>query len=425
MVTFSQNLNLENFLNIFKNNYINFKDLFLLTKEEFIEMKIPICPRNKLIYYIDQYRKNMKNYEMEDILIFFKYNNIKFKEMLSSSSNSTFNNDYSNLKKANNNSLFFSNPTTQRVFNSNNDKIRNLNSDNDIINNKLDTSLKRNNFNNIKLIKEKSLNKKTDRNNLHIYNYKLYLSNNSSISRLKKNNSMIESKMTKNHHQKKCYNKSQSFIIANKFNNKPKKDKYDKSFFNIYVFNRKYQAKNNYSKNIVNTNIQNISANKMDTQNIHKENNNLNTSKIIINQLNSSFLNNQKKTTKIRPKRKIKTCKSLEFKENLNEDNLIEKFKNLNSEVEKFENKYKRMKNDSFERKKKIKVLLTKNNVSSESFKSLKQQLNQIDNINSQDFDISSNIINNNKYNENDILYQNIDINKNQQNNFQNRKENN
>ena len=83
------------------------------------------------------------------------------------------------------------------------------------------------------------------------------------------------------------------------------------------------------------------------------------------------------------------------------------------------------MKNDSFERKKKIKVLLTKNNVSSESFKSLKQQLNQIDNINSQDFDISSNIINNNKYNENDILYQNIDINKNQQNNFQNRKENN
>ena len=317
--------------------------------------------------------------------------------MLSSSSNSTFNNDYSNLKKANNNSLFFSNPTTQRVFNSNNDKIRNLNSDNDIINNKLDTSLKRNNFNNIKLIKEKSLNKKTDRNNLHIYNYKLYLSNNSSISRLKKNNSMIESKMTKNHHQKKCYNKSQIFIIANKFNNKPKKDKYDKSFFNIYVFNRKYQAKNNYSKNIVNTNIQNISANKMDTQNIHKENNNLNTSKIIINQLNSSFLNNQKKTTKIRPKRKIKTCKSLEFKENLNEDNLIEKFKNLNSEVEKFENKYKRMKNDSFERKKKIKVLLTKNNVSSESFKSLKQQLNQIDNINSQDFDISSNIINNNK----------------------------
>ena len=141
--------------------------------------------------------------------------------------------------------------------------------------------------------------------------------------------------------------------------------------------------------------------------------------------INSSFLNNQKKTTKIRPKRKIKTCKSLEFKENLNEDNLIEKFKNLSSEVEKFENKYKRMKNDSFERKKKIKVLLTKNNVSSESFKSLKQQLNQIDNINSQDFDISSNIINNNKYNENDILYQNIDINKNQQNNFQNRKENN
>ena len=425
LITFLQNLNLENFLNAFKNNYINFKDLFLLTKEDFIEMKIPIGPRNKLIYYIEQYRKNMKNYEIEDILIFFKYNNVKYMEMLSSSTNSTFNNDYSNFKKANNNSLFFSNSTTQRVFNSNNEKIRNVNNDNDndIIKNKLDTSLKRNNSNNIKLIKDKNINKIADKNNFHIYNYKLYLSNNSSINKLKKNNSMIGSKIAKNPHQKKSFNKSQSFIISNKFNNKSKRDKYNKSFFNIYVFNRNYQAKNNYSKKPLNTNIQNISANKIDTQKIYKENYNYNldTSKIIINDLNSPFLNNQKKTTNIKPKRKIRTSKSLELKENLNEDNLIEKFKNLSSEVEKFENRYKRMKKDSCERKKKIKVLLTKNRVPSESIKLLKQQLNEIDNINSQDFDISNNIINNNKGNENDIQYQKVDINK---NNFQNRKEN-
>ena len=425
LVTFLQNINLENFLNVFKNNYINFKDLFLLTKEDFIEMKIPIGPRNKLIYYIEQYRKNMKNYEIEDILIFFKYNNVKYMEMLSSSTNSTFNNDYSNFKKANNNSLFFSNSTTQRVFNSNNEKIRNVNNDNDndIIKNKLDTSLKRNNSNNIKLTKDKNTNKIANKNNFHIYNYKLYLSNNSSINKLKKNNSMIGSKIAKNPHQKKSFNKSQSFIISNKFNNKSKRDKYSKSFFNIYVFNRNYQAKNNYSKKPLNTNIQNISANKIDTQKIYKENYNYNldTSKIIINDLNSPFLNNQKKTTNIKPKRKIRTSKSLELKENLNEDNLIEKFKNLSSEVEKFENRYKRMKKDSCERKKKIKVLLTKNRVPSESIKLLKQQLNEIDNINSQDFDISNNIINNNKGNENDIQYQNVDINK---NNFQNRKEN-
>ena len=425
LVTFLQNLNLENFLNVFKNNYINFKDLFLLTKEDFIEMKIPIGPRNKLIYYIEQYRKNMKNYEIEDILVFFEYNNVKYMEMLSSSTNSTFNNDYSNFKKANNNSLFFSNSTTQRVFNSNDEKIRNVNNDNDndIIKNKLDTSLKRNNSNNIKLIKDKNINKIADKNNFHIYNYKLYLSNNSSINKLKKNNSMIGSKIAKNPHQKKSFNKSQSFIISNKFNNKSKRDKFNKSFFNIYVFNRNYQAKNNYSKKPLNTNIQNISANKIDTQKIYKENYNYNldTSKIIINDLNSPFLNNQKKTTNIKPKRKIRTSKSLELKENLNEDNLIEKFKNLSSEVEKFENRYKRMKKDSCERKKKIKVLLTKNRVPSESIKLLKQQLNEIDNINSQDFDISNNIINNNKGNENDIQYQNVDINK---NNFQNRKEN-
>ena len=423
LITFLQNLNLENFLNAFKNNYINFKDLFLLTKEDFIEMKIPIGPRNKLIYYIEQYRKNMKNYEIEDILIFFKYNNVKYMEMLSSSTNSTFNNDYSNFKKANNNSLFFSNSTTQRVFNSNNEKIRNVNNDNDndIIKNKLDTSLKRNNSNNIKLIKDKNINKIADKNNFHLYNYKLYLSNNSSINKLKKNNSMIGSKIAKNPHQKKSFNKSQSFIISNKFNNKSKRDKYNKSFFNIYVFNRNYQAKNNYSRKPLTTNIQSISANKIGTQNIYEENNNLDTSKVIISGLNSSFLNNQKKTTNIKPKRKIRTSKSLELKENLNEDNLMEKFKNLSSEVEKFENRYKRMKKDSCERKKKIKVLLTKNRVPSESIKLLKQQLNEIDNINSQDFDISNNIINNNKGNENDIQYQNVDINK---NNFQNRKEN-
>ena len=73
LVTFLQNLNLDNLLTIFQNNYINFKDLFLLTKEDYIEMKIPIGPRNKLIYYIEKKKKNMKNYEIEDILIFSKF----------------------------------------------------------------------------------------------------------------------------------------------------------------------------------------------------------------------------------------------------------------------------------------------------------------------------------------------------------------
>ena len=58
----------------------------------------------------------------------------------------------------------------------------------------------------------------------------------------------------------------------------------------------------------------------------------------------------------------------------------------------------------------------------SSTIKLLRHQLNQIDNINSQDFDISNNNINNKKENENDIHYKNNNINKTKKN-FQNRKD--
>ena len=75
LITFLHNLNLDYLTNTFKNNYVNFQDLFLLNKDDLIKMKIPIGPRNKLIYYIEQYKKTMKNYELEDISYFFSYNN--------------------------------------------------------------------------------------------------------------------------------------------------------------------------------------------------------------------------------------------------------------------------------------------------------------------------------------------------------------
>ena len=427
LVTFLQNLNLDNLLTIFQNNYINFKDLFLLTKEDYIEMKIPIGPRNKLIYYIEQYRKNMKNYEIEDILIFFKYNNAKNREIISSSFYSSYNYDYSNIKKVNNNCLFLSNSVTQRGFNSTNDKVRNVSNDIDIINNKLETSSRVNDSTNVKITNDKSISKIEKKDNYNIYNFKLNSNSISNIKRFNKNHSVMESKTIKNnnnHHQKKSINKSESFIFSNKFNNKPKKNKHNKNFFNIHFFNRKHSIKNNdffYRNSMSRSNIQNISNNKSKKQKIYKKNNNLNTSKSI-NIFNNSFLNNQKKTINIKPKGNIKESKSFEIKENINENQFMENFRSLNCEVEKFENKYKRMKKDSCERKKKIKQLLMKNRVSSSTIKLLRHQLNQIDNINSQDFDISNNNINNKKENENGIHYKNNNINKTKKN-FQNRKD--
>jgi hypothetical protein len=69
------NLNLSYLINVFKNNYINFDDLFFLTREDLVEMKIPIVPRNKLIHFIAEYKKHMKNFEFEELSNYFLYYN--------------------------------------------------------------------------------------------------------------------------------------------------------------------------------------------------------------------------------------------------------------------------------------------------------------------------------------------------------------
>ena len=119
----------------------------------------------------------------------------------------------------------------------------------------------------------------------------------------------------------------------------------------------------------------------------------------------------------------IKRNKSMEIKENLNEKNLLENYKSLNSEVEKFENKYKRLKKDSCERKKKIKQLLMGNRISSEKIKSIKEQINNINNTKPTQFDyVNKNNINIIKESHNISQNRDYNINKNI-NNSQNRNE--
>ena len=113
----------------------------------------------------------------------------------------------------------------------------------------------------------------------------------------------------------------------------------------------------------------------------------------------------------------------MEIKENLNEKNLLENYKSLNFEVEKFENKYKRLKKDSCERKKKIKQLLMGNRISSEKIKSIKEQINNINNTKPSQFDyVNKNNINIIKESHNISQNRDYNINKNF-NNSQNRNE--
>ena len=67
------NLNLSNLYNIFISNCISFNDLFLLTKEDFIEMKIPIGPRNRIMHFLLEYKKIGKKFDFMELSSFLSY----------------------------------------------------------------------------------------------------------------------------------------------------------------------------------------------------------------------------------------------------------------------------------------------------------------------------------------------------------------
>ena len=98
-----KNLGLENLCMTFVNNRINFYDLFLLSRQDFFEMKIPIGPRNRILHFIFEYKQIAKNYDMEELIKFFANKNLNssknsFNEMSALSSNSKSNNRDVNLK---------------------------------------------------------------------------------------------------------------------------------------------------------------------------------------------------------------------------------------------------------------------------------------------------------------------------------------
>ena len=64
-------LGLETLFTNFNINMINFNDLFLLTKEDLIEMNIPIGPRNRILNFAMMYKKHTRKYDMNELIEFF------------------------------------------------------------------------------------------------------------------------------------------------------------------------------------------------------------------------------------------------------------------------------------------------------------------------------------------------------------------
>ena len=77
------NLELNELKNIFEEHYIFFEDLFLLTKEDFKEMKIPIGPRNRLLNFIKKYKNYAKTFDLNELSLFMN----KYKESIKSNNN--------------------------------------------------------------------------------------------------------------------------------------------------------------------------------------------------------------------------------------------------------------------------------------------------------------------------------------------------
>ena len=67
-----KNLKIDNLYKIFIKNGIYFRDLFLLSKDDLVEIKIPIGPRNRILYFIKLFNKSAKSYDFEELYYFFK-----------------------------------------------------------------------------------------------------------------------------------------------------------------------------------------------------------------------------------------------------------------------------------------------------------------------------------------------------------------
>jgi hypothetical protein len=127
-----KNLDLENLTNVFKYHYINFRDLFQLNKQDFLEMDIPIGPRNRIMNFIYEYKIYGKKYDLNELRAFFKSKNANgfsfnylndnefnyiYSEKNSNNKNKNLynmnniknNNHYSNYNKNSSNNEFFNN----------------------------------------------------------------------------------------------------------------------------------------------------------------------------------------------------------------------------------------------------------------------------------------------------------------------------
>ena len=399
-------LDLSYLINVFERNYIDFNDLLLLTREDLVEMKIPIGPRNKIINFIQEYKKYMKSFEFNELSNFIKY----YKS----------NNILSQEQKIDNNCLSTSQTTinelTNRIKRKSNEK--EINNNNNILSNeKRDEDLEK--LKNSNYIKEFNLDSKEKNKNNNTNFYLLNFPYNHKKESIEKNNININNSSTSStfrnikinsysNYNKNKYKKNNSVTnkerIIRPYISKKSKINKGKKDFNSYIFNKSdkvNQNENNIKKSIPINNkfyltnpIKKLIGINNKTKKYDSKNNEINQNYANLTYYNKNNNNiktkNNKQKNESKITNKIKRSKSIISDPKMKNDSyykneksinckIIENFRNINNEIENFQNHYKKLKKASYDRENKIKNLLIEDNPSSRQIDFLKQQIKDIE----------------------------------------------
>ena len=311
------NLELNELKNVFQDNYIYFDDLFLLTKEDFVEMKIPIGPRNRLLNFIKKYKNYAKNFDLNELSNFMN----KYKESINSNEidkclieTPSTNNKYKSITTAETNKNKGSNDSKEKRLNISNLEVG-------------DSFLK-------KQFKKKKNNIAKDLNEIINQNY--IEESNKRCNTYKE----LESNNYNNEEKENILENNTNLNDADKniFSNSLLKDftsnttDYKDSNMNIINLN----LNNDYSKVENNNNFVSKKSSPFDTKN--------NMSPIIISNKNINQNNHNNKKGKIQ------------------NNSYYKNYKNIFSEIEKYQSNYEKMKKENNIRNNKINNLLDKKN---------------------------------------------------------------
>ena len=332
------NLELGELKEIFEKNFIFFDDLFLLSKDDFVEMKIPIGPRNRIINFIENYKSFGKSYDFEELSSFMQ----KYKKNLDNENNKdifNFNINPSTIKK------YKSNMTTENKKNKNKNSFDSRG-----------TELLGNELNMSNIEKPVTISSREESKFKKYQNKKNVNKKNKIVEDINEiiNNTKISSNIENNENISKIkekYNNNSKVENNNNFNNE---NIFSNSLFNEYGSNN-----NNYNNNT--NNINNLVN--LDNANKNKRNKNISNYIIQNNSIKMENINN------VFPINDINVnnydSPSLNFinnKANNKANNPYKNFEKIFSEIEVYQMNYEKMKKENYDRNIKINNLLENKN---------------------------------------------------------------